>query len=72
MRTTYDEHVDSLYIHLAVPAGTAIAATREVEQGIKLDLDDEGRIIGIEVLEARWRISGSWMAISAAVKEWVR
>ena len=49
MRYTYDGHVDALYIyvHEGAPA-------EQVEVGdVTADLDDEGRLVGIEVLTTR-------------------
>jgi len=54
--TSYDTDADALYVRLA-PKGTAIADTREVEPGIMLDMDEAGRLVGIEVLSMRLRTS---------------
>jgi uncharacterized protein YuzE len=56
--TSYDPDADALYVRLA-PKGTAIADTREVEPGIMLDMDEAGRLVGIEVLSMRLRTSQS-------------
>lgn len=47
--TTYDPEADALYVYLA-PRDKAAADTREVGPGIMLDFDEDGQIIGIEVL----------------------
>ncbi len=52
--TSYDPDADAMYVRIA-PKGTKVAQTREVEPGIMLDLDAEGRVIGIEVLDVRAR-----------------
>lgn len=49
MRTTYDPEVDAFYLCLG--NGT-IAESAEVRPGIIFDLDVEGRLVGIEVLDA--------------------
>jgi uncharacterized protein YuzE len=55
VRVTYDGSVDCAYIYL-VPieaGGVATTVTGEDEAGsVNLDFDREGRLIGIEVLEA--------------------
>ncbi len=52
--TSYDPDADAMYLRIA-PKGTKVAQTRELEPGIMLDLDAEGRVIGIEVLDVRRR-----------------
>ena len=54
MKVTYDAGADALYIELA--AGES-SATREVLEGVILDLDTEGKLLGIEILEASSRYS---------------
>jgi uncharacterized protein YuzE len=52
--TDYDPEADALYVRMA-PRGTAISETREVEDGIMLDIGNDGMVIGIEVLGVRAR-----------------
>jgi uncharacterized protein YuzE len=58
MRVTYDAEVDAAYIYLvdAPLPGSAVTTLsldpREVNGEVNIDLDFEGRIIGIEVLDA--------------------
>ena len=47
MHVIEDEKTDALYIYLS--RGRP-AATRQVEQGTIVDLDDAGHLIGIEVI----------------------
>lgn len=54
--TSYDRDADALYVRFA-PKGTATADTRDVETGIMLDMDEAGRLVGIEVLNMRLRTS---------------
>ena len=53
MRIEYDNDVDALYIHLrdVDPVDTA-----DVEEGVTVDLDDEGHIVGLEMLDAAERL----------------
>ena len=47
---TYDPEVDAAYIRFS--AGK-VEESEEVTAGIVLDYDEEGRIVGMEVLNAR-------------------
>lgn len=49
MRLSYDRDTDSLYIHLNERPG---ADAVEVSEGVVLDLDAEGRPVGIDVQHA--------------------
>ncbi len=50
MRIEYDPEADALYIALRE---AAVARTVEVTEGLVVDVDGEGRPVGIEVLDAR-------------------
>lgn len=56
MRTSYDPEADAMFIWFG-PQGAKSADTREVAPGIMLDLDADGRVIGIEVLDVRSRMA---------------
>lgn len=49
MRITYDSEVDALYIRFIIEA---TVTTNHVAEGIAVDYDAEGRIAGIEILDA--------------------
>ena len=53
MRITYDPDVDAVYIMFgeATPADS-----HDVMDGLTIDVDAGGRILGIEVLDARSRL----------------
>lgn len=51
MRITYDPEVDALYIRFLETTVT----TEHVAEGIALDYAADGRIAGIEILDARKR-----------------
>jgi YD repeat-containing protein len=52
VRITYDGEADALYIAF----GEGPATVEEVAEGIALDWDSEGRLLGIEILDAsNWR-----------------
>ena len=54
MKISYDPEADALYIEFQ--EGTA-AKTKEVEEGILIDLDDKGKLLGIEVIGVKERMS---------------
>jgi uncharacterized protein YuzE len=51
MRITYDAEVDALYIRFIETTVT----TQHVAEGVALDYAADGRIAGIEILDARKR-----------------
>jgi uncharacterized protein YuzE len=51
MKVEYDPARDLLYLWLAAP-GTTAARTETVSPGVHADFDQEGRLIGLEVLDA--------------------
>ena len=52
MKVEYDPKRDLLYVWFAAP-GTQAARTEIVSPGVHVDLDEEGRMVGLEVLDAR-------------------
>ncbi len=53
MRVTHDERADALYIAF----GEGPATVKEVAEGIALDWDGEGRLLGIEILDVSKRVA---------------
>ncbi len=54
MRIEYDREVNALYIRLQEKY---VARTMELEEGLNLDLDEDGKLIGLEVLDATHKYS---------------
>ncbi len=54
MKIEYDKEVDALYIRIQEKH---VSRTQEVSDGVNLDFDEEGRLIGLEVLGASERYS---------------
>jgi len=52
MKIEYDPERDLLYIYFASPAAKS-AETVTIKPGVHADFDREGKLIGIEVLDAR-------------------
>jgi uncharacterized protein YuzE len=53
MRITYDEKSDALYIAF----GEGPATVQEVAEGVALDWDKEGKLLGIEILDVSKRVA---------------
>ncbi len=53
MRIEYSKGVDALYIHLR---DAPVAESRDIQEGVTLDFDADGRLIGLEVLDASERV----------------
>jgi uncharacterized protein YuzE len=54
VKIEYDREADALYIRIQEKY---VARTVELEEGINLDLDDKGKLIGLEVLDATEKYS---------------
>jgi uncharacterized protein YuzE len=54
MRITYDSEVDALYIRFH----EATVTTKHFDEGLSADYDKEGRLAGIEILDAAKRLGG--------------
>lgn len=54
MKIEYDREVDALYIRIQEKD---VKRTKELEEGINLDFDDDGKIIGLEIIGATERYS---------------
>ena len=52
MKIEYDREVDALYVRLQEKF---VAKTVEVDEGINIDFDDQGKLIGLEILDATER-----------------
>jgi uncharacterized protein YuzE len=52
MRITYDQEVDALYIRFQETTVT----TKQLAEGIAADYDSDGRLAGIEILDALKRL----------------
>lgn len=49
MKIEYDREVDALYIRIQ---DKKVSRTKEIEEGINLDIDADGKIIGLEIIGA--------------------
>ena len=59
MRISYDEKADALYIRLKE---TVYYESDEVKEGVLLDYDDKGNVIGVEILDASEYLSRDELA----------
>jgi len=51
MKLEYDHIKDLLYIYFGKP-GTKVAKTFTVVPGIHIDIDEKGKLLGIEIVDA--------------------
>jgi uncharacterized protein YuzE len=61
MKLKIDRENDALYFRL--DESTEIIESAEVEPGIILDFDEQGRVVGIEMLDLSTRISPEKMRV---------
>lgn len=54
MKIEYDNEIDALYIRLQEKH---VDRTLEIEEGLNIDLDASGKMIGLEVLDATEKYS---------------
>ena len=55
MKLTVDEKSDALHLRLNE---TGIVESEEVQPGVILDYDENGRVVGVELLEVKERAGG--------------
>ena len=53
MRFTYDDEADAVYVY--VLEGSRVASSEVLDDGRVVDLDEGGRLIGVEIVEASQR-----------------
>ena len=54
MKITYDKDVDAVYIRLSLQQPEGVI---EVADGINIDVSSDGKIVGIELLDATQKVS---------------
>jgi len=52
MKIEYDQEVDALYIRIQEKV---VSRTKVLEEGINIDIDEDGKIIGLEIIGAKER-----------------
>ena len=65
MRITYDQEVDVLYIRFEETTVT----TKQLDEGIAADYNSEGKLAGIEILDAVKRFGGKETFKKVALEE---
>lgn len=56
MKLNYHPETDSLYIDLSEQTS---AESREISEGVVLDYDADGRLVGIDNASAKWVLNNS-------------
>ena len=59
MKIEYDRKADALYVQFRKQV---VEDSIDIEEGVTVDLDKEGHIVGIEILAARKRLGASGIA----------
>ena len=59
MKIEYDNQVDAIYIRLQEKY---VTRTVEIEDGLNIDLDENGKILGIELLNVSKRMSKEFLS----------
>lgn len=54
MKIEYDKEADALYIQLKE---MRVSDNIDIEDGVTIDVDEKGHIIGIEILDAKKKLS---------------
>ena len=49
MKIEYGKEVDTIYIHIQEKK---VARTRQIEEGVNIDFDAQGKVIGLEIIGA--------------------
>jgi uncharacterized protein YuzE len=57
IKTSYGPEADAMFIWIG-PEGVKSTETREVSPSVMLDYDASGKVVGIEILDVRERVSG--------------
>lgn len=53
MKISYDEEADALYIEISAKKPSGVV---EVKEGVNIDVDEEGKIVGLEFLDASKKV----------------
>ena len=54
MKIEYSKDADALYVYFRE---VEVAKSKEIEEGVVVDLDEKGHIVGIEILDASKRLT---------------
>jgi uncharacterized protein YuzE len=49
MKIEYDKQADAIYIQIQEKE---VASSREIEEGVVIDFDEQNKVVGFEVLQA--------------------
>ncbi len=59
MKIEYSKRADALYVYFR---HAMVAKSKEIEEGVVIDFDAEGHIVGIEILDATQRMQSKELA----------
>lgn len=52
MKITFDKDADAVYIHFKEISGGEVKQTISLNESVNIDLDENGKTLGIEILDA--------------------
>lgn len=59
MRTEFDKEADAAYIYLTEIADGEVKQTISLNESVNIDLDKNGKVLGIEILDASEHLPSS-------------
>jgi len=63
MQVTYSKQADAMYIRFGEDGEGVVARTEEVNPGLLLDYDHDGRLYGIELLDVSMKVPTESLAL---------
>jgi len=67
MKTTFDKEADAVYIYLKDISPGEVVKTISLNDSVNINLDSEGKAIGIEILEASKNLPPSALKSAAFI-----
>lgn len=61
MRTEFDKEADAAYIYFKEIDNGEVAETISLNESVNIDLDKDGKVLGIEILDASEHLPSSSM-----------
>ena len=67
MKITFDKEADAAYIYLKEISPEEIAQTISLNESVNIDLDSEGRTLGIEIIDASKNLPASTLKSAVCI-----
>ncbi len=69
MKINYDKEIDAIYIEFSKEKPEGVI---EIKEGINIDITEEGRIVGLEILDAKNKVSLESFLNYEISKDWIK